>query len=100
MKQKPIATIMRESLPQGIWLTGCSKTWQDISYTKTTKTKRWATKDFLDLTRLQTKEVNRKLTEPLYPSIKYSAYCYGKDSRIYCRTCLTVNSNSATMYLH
>ena len=65
MKEKPIATIMRESLPKGIWLTGCSKTWQDISYTKTTKTKRWATKDFLDLTRHQTKEVNRKLTEAL-----------------------------------
>ena len=65
IKEKPIATIMRESLPKGIWLTGCSKTYQDISYTKTTKTKRWATKDFRGLTRLQTKEVNRKLTEAL-----------------------------------
>ena len=65
MKQKPIATIMRESLPKDSWMTGFSKTYQDISYTKTTKTKRWATKDIHSLTRLQTKAVTRKLTEAL-----------------------------------
>jgi hypothetical protein len=41
---KPIATIIREALPEGAWRPGWSKTYKDISYTKTQATTRWASK--------------------------------------------------------
>jgi hypothetical protein len=65
MTQKPIATIMRESLPEGIWMTGLSKTYKDVRYTKTTKTTRWATKHINTMTVAQEKVLLRKLKAAL-----------------------------------
>ena len=62
MKQKPIATIIRESLPEGIWQRGLSTTYQDVSYTKTTKTKRWAVKYINTMTSSQISAVSRKIS--------------------------------------
>ena len=46
---KPIATIIREALPKGIWEKGWSKTYCDTSYTRTKKQTRWASKDLTEM---------------------------------------------------
>lgn len=42
---KPIATVIRENLPQGVWEKGFSRTYRDTHYSKTRATTRWAAKD-------------------------------------------------------
>ena len=85
MKEKPIATIMRESLPEGIWRRGLSKTYQDVSYTKTTKTTRWAMKYIYTMTEEQAKIVSRKLKAALADrDVEVSAWL--SDILVYQRT--------------
>lgn len=43
-KRKPIPTIIRECLPEGVWRPGVSKTYSDTSYTRKEKKTRWASK--------------------------------------------------------
>lgn len=41
MKQVPVATILRQALPVGVWQPGFSQTFCDHSYSKTNKRTRW-----------------------------------------------------------
>ena len=89
MKQKPIATIIRESLPEGIWNRGLSTTYQDVSYTKTTKTRRWAVKYIHTMTEAQEKVLSRKLKAAL-AAHNVEVSVWGSQIIVYQRTPITI----------
>jgi hypothetical protein len=71
METVSVATTIRLSLPEGVWIRGMSKTYCDTSYTKTNKTTRWATKYLRgSMTEAEQSELKEKLQSELGPDYK------------------------------
>lgn len=74
--EKSVATIIRESLPEGVWEKGLSKVYQDTYYSKTRATKRWAAKYFSrsGIPEEQCKKVKNRIQEAIGSEYEVSVF--------------------------
>ena len=83
---KPIATVIREALPEGAWCKGLSQTYKDTSYTKTKATTRWASKYLGEMQ--EPEKVKRKLKRLLGKD--YTVWVSGYEVNVYTTEPITI----------